>query len=358
MSYQPVNQNTIGIIYAGGTFGSYGKPLQTIDSKTFLPILTDILKRHFSEDYFQTIDWQILENTIVKDSSQLSPTDFAYFYELILMNRQKGVRQFVFLTGTDTLSYLSAFLAEAFVGSDICVAITGAMQPLLDVNNEEKLIINPNADASLNLFRACQIAVKGDAGIWVCFDSVRMAQTVSKLYSHEITAEQAFSGYIQPDPDYPQNQYLKNLDNRWLNERLKELSETLHRLRTIKIMPLYLMPVSAEQLAEQFLSILACQPDALILLSFGAGNVPRSQAVEMVLKKAYQQNCLVVLTTQCPFGGVSDSYQAGAWLTDCGVVTAGSLTKSAIFARLLWLSVKREDIQYRQRRWHDCLNSF
>ncbi|MFO1365890.1 MAG: asparaginase domain-containing protein [Moraxella osloensis] len=32
------------------------------------------------------------------------------------------------LTGTDTLSYLAAFLAESFAGSHISIVVTGAMR--------------------------------------------------------------------------------------------------------------------------------------------------------------------------------------------------------------------------------------
>ncbi len=357
MKNQFVMKNKIGIIYAGGTFGSYGKPLQSLEPKVFLPILTEILHRHFQEDYLYPLGWQILSNDVVKDSSQLSPADFAHFYQLILTARQAGCRQFVLLTGTDTLSYLSAFLAEAFVGSDLCIAVTGAMQPLLDANNIEKFVIDPETDASLNLFCACQTAVEGNSGVWVCFDSIHMAHTVSKLYSHDFTAERAFAGYLQPDPDYPQSHYLEKTNKQWIKAHEKNLQTTLQRLKNANIIPLYLMPISAEQLAYQVLSALASKPSALIFLGFGAGNLPKSEAVEQALKQAYQQNCLVIITTQCPFGGVSDSYQAGAWLADCGVMTSGILTLSTIYARLLWLSTKDADIQSRQNFWQNCLEN-
>ena len=60
---------------------------------------------------------------------------------------------------------------------------------------------------------------------------------------------------------------------------------------------------------------------------------------------------MVVCASQCPFGGVSDSYAAGSWQYDYGVVAGGRLTIPAIYARLLWLLLRYDRPARRRQRW-------
>ncbi|MFW2176292.1 MULTISPECIES: asparaginase [unclassified Moraxella] len=352
------NINTIGIIYAGGTFGSYGQPLQALPNDEFLPILTNILSEHFAtylNHAEQPVNWQILPNDIVKDSSQLTPSDFAHFYQLILQAISQGIRQFVLLTGTDTLSYLGAFLAESFANSNTCIIVTGAMQPLLDSQILTAYQIDPHSDATQNLFDACKLARHGEAGVRVAFSGEHWhAQTVQKIHSHDLMA---FVGHHRAG--YPATSYSNKVTASqqalWLEDKLAQLPNVVASLSHANIIPLYLTPMSAEQLTSQLQQALANQPNGLILLGFGAGNVPVNDSVKALLKQAKKDGCLVVISTQCPFGGVSGSYEAGAWLEECGVLTTGRLTVPAIFARLLWLTANFDTPTRRRQRWTHCI---
>lgn len=355
---KPLHQSPIGIIYAGGTFGSYGQPLQVLPNDIFLPIFSDILQEHFAtypNHDNQPVAWQILPNEVVKDSSQLTPSDFAYFYQLILQGISQGLRQFVLLLGTDTLSFLAAFLAESFASSDICIVVTGAMQPLLDMQNIHEYQINPDSDATQNLFDACKLARHGEAGVRVTFAGENWhAQTVQKIHSHDMMA---FTGHHRAG--YPANSFsnkmTKSQKQQWLTDRMESLEITVKNLSNANIIPLYCVPMGIEYFAKMLERTLEQQPDALILLGFGSGNVPHDKAIEKLLKQAHSQGCLVAVSTQCPFGGVSQSYAAGAWLADCHVVPTGRLTIPAIFARLLWLIGQYDTPSRRRSRWTHCL---
>ncbi len=348
----------IGIIYAGGTFGSYGQPLTALPNDVFLPILTDILTEHFASypNHAESpVDWEILPNTVIKDSSQLTPVDFAQFYALILQAMQRGFRQFVLLTGTDTLSFLASFLAESFANSNTCIIVTGAMQPLLDSQVLSNYQIDSTSDATQNLFDACQLARYGDAGVRVCFAGENWhAQTVQKIHSHDLMA---FVGHHRAG--YPANSFTNKMTQtqraHWLMDTAEQLPQVIKQLGLANIATLYLTPMSADQLAGQLEQILANSPQAIIMMGFGAGNVPYHQAVVDKLKQAKKDGCLVVITTQCPYGGVSQSYEAGAWLTDCGVVSSGRLTLPAIYARLLWLIANYDTPTRRRQRWTHIL---
>lgn len=343
----------VGIIYAGGTFGSYGHPLRTLAPSDFLPLLSQILTEHFAS-YPTPVTWQIIDNAIVKDSSQLTPKDFASFYKTIVTAMQAGIRQFVLLTGTDTLTYLAAFLAESFAHSDTCIIVTGAMQPLLQPLAAD-FLVNSDSDATQNLYDACKLARHGDAGVRICFAGEHWpAQTVQKIHSQDLMA---FVGHHRAG--YPANSYsnkvLPNQRAQWLADKTEQLPQIMARLRQAQIASLYLTPMSTEQLANTLAAILTTKPDALIILGFGAGNVPDNDVVQQQLKLAKKQGCLVAITTQCTYGGVTEQYEAGAWLSACGVLPTRRLTMPAIYARLLWLIANYETPTRRRQRWTHCL---
>lgn len=357
MSKQIVRE-PIGIVYLGGTFGSYGQPLTSLAPATFLPILQDVLRKHFAsypnhDDV--PVTWQILPTNVVKDSSQLTPTDFADIYRLLVQALKNGVRQFVLLTGTDTLAYLAAFLAEAYAESDTCIVVTGAMQPLLNSQILTDYVVNPDSDACQNLFDACQLAVHGEAGVRVCFAGEHWpAQTVQKIHSHDLMA---FVGHHRAG--YPANSYTKKFNSRqrmlWLEDKSAQLETVCQRMTSANIVSVYAVPMSADAWQSNFEALLQNSPDGLILLGFGTGNFLHTPAMEKVLKQLKAQGCLVVATTQCPYGGADATYAAGAWLAECGVLPSGRLTVAAIFARLLWLTVQYDTPSRRRQRWRHCM---
>lgn len=345
---------SLAVIYAGGTFGSFGKPLQALPAKVFIPVLSDILTQHFSS-YQPMLKWCLLDNEVIEDSSQLDSADFAHFYQLVLTNFQKGIQRFVILTGTDTLSYLSSFLAEAFAGSDIRIVVTGAMQPLLDVTQVHDYQIDMTSDATENLFQACRLAAYGQAGVWVCFQGEAWhAQTVQKLHSHDVMAFTGHHSVGYPALSY-QEHMSKAKQRHWIEDRIARLPMMLKQLDASKIVTLYFVPSKVEVLARQLEGLLALYPDAIILIGFGAGNIPHHFEIQRLFMQAYHQKCLIVMTTQCPFGGVSDDYEAGAWTSDYHILPTGRLTISAIFARLLWLQAFYDDVSHRRQRWSACL---
>ena len=91
-SINQATSNKVQLSYAGGTFGRYGKPLSALPATTFLPLLMDKIRQNLTDNI------EVLENSCVKDSSQLSPSDFSHFYELILNRYAQGYRHFIVIT--------------------------------------------------------------------------------------------------------------------------------------------------------------------------------------------------------------------------------------------------------------------
>lgn len=338
------------LIYAGGTFGCYGRPLSPIAASEFLPIVTKLL----AEQYLPTTHW--LSNTLIKDSSQLSPADFVHFYQLILTAYAAGQRSFVLITGTDTLSYLSTFLAEAFVGSDICIIVTGSMRPLFDPNQLEGYVVDEQSDAWGNLVESIKLAAHGEPGVRVCFAGENWpAQTVQKIHSHDFMA---FTGHRRAA--YPANSYSKRLPDarrqHWLDDQMSVNAQIIARSTQAAVYPLYCMPNDSEVLELQLRALLDRPASGIILIGFGAGNVTYSPAIAELLDQAYQRGHLLVSASQCAFGGVGESYAAGSWQYEHHVISGGRLTLPAIYARLLWLHLRFDTPARRRQRWSHCIN--
>lgn len=354
LKQKPSVLTPIQLIYAGGTFGSYGRPLAPLDADVFLPALQQLLSEHNQTDNLPAISW--LDNTLIKDSSQLTPTDFVHFYTLLLEAYAQGLRQFVLITGTDTLSYLGAFLAEAFAGSDICVVITGSMRPLLDSEILQTYAIDANSDAWDNLSASLRLAAGGEPGVKISFGGEAWpAQTVQKIHSHDFMA---FTGHMRAA--YPANSYQKRLPaarlQHWIDDQLALSASIQAHVEHASIYPIYCVPNSPDVLSAQLSALLEQPPSGIILLGFGAGNVPYSAGLADALNRAYEAGHMVVCASQCPFGGVSDSYAAGSWQYDYHVLAGGRLTIPAIYARLLWLLLRYDTPSRRRQRWTHTIN--
>ena len=340
---------SIQLIYAGGTFGSYGRPLAPLAAAEFLPILQTLLTERDETAQQPAVSW--LENSLIKDSSQLTPCDFVHFYRLLLTAYARGSRRFILITGTDTLSYLGAFLAEAFAGSDICVVVTGSMSPLLDSEVLDSYSIDANSDAWDNLNDALRLAAAGESGVKISFGGESWpAQTVQKIHSHDFMA---FTGHSRAA--YPANSYIKMLANirrqHWLDDQYAIIDNIQTRAKQARIHALYCLPNDTEVLSRQLQALLSEPPCGIILLGFGTGNVPYSNELATALQTAYECGHLVVCASQCPFGGVSDTYAAGSWQYDYHVIAGGRLTIPAIYARLLWLLLRYDSPARRRQRW-------
>ena len=349
-----VNTTPVQLIYAGGTFGSYGRPLAPLPAAEFLPALQALLTEQDQASNLPTLSW--LDNSLIKDSSQLTPTDFVHFYKLLLQAYAQGSRRFILITGTDTLSYLGAFLSEAFAGSDICIVVTGSMRPLLDSEVLQSYQVDQNGDAWDNLTESLRVASAGVSGVKISFGGESWpAQTVQKIHSHDFMA---FTGHSRAA--YPANSYIKIFaDTRrqhWLDDQNLILDTIDSRAEQARIHALYCLPNDTTVLTKQLQVLIDTPPCGILLLGFGAGNVPYSSDLAGALQAAYSKGHMVICASQCPFGGVSDSYAAGSWQYEYHVIAGGRLTIAAIYARLLWLLLRYDSSARRRQRWTYDIN--
>ncbi|MEX1056812.1 MAG: hypothetical protein WED11_03695, partial [Natronospirillum sp.] len=82
-------------------------------------------------------------------------------------------------------------------------------------------------------------------------------------------------------------------------------------------------------------AIIDTQPQALIQLSYGAGNAPDSPEMRNLLLRARAQGTLLINCSQCFRANVNmDLYEAAAALREMGTIGAGTMTLEALVAKL------------------------
>lgn len=326
--------SSTSIIYAGGTFGSHGTPLSPLPVDEFLPALEQHLKA-------QNFNTQFIKNTIIKDSSTLTPYDFVSFYQLILNHHHKGARHFVVITGTDTLSYLAAFLSVACADLAISLVVTGSMLPFFQPNTQP-LNLDDDSDAWDNLQLALSfLSSTPPCGVFVSFDgNIFHGLSTQKIHASDV---HAFCGIAISTADPATTKYSHPKAN-------DDIAQLLDKARTTHIHTFYATPSSADIIAHQLSHLLHEPPSALILIGYGAGNLPTSDQLVQLLAQLIDKGFLIVMTKAPPFGAVSQAYKAGAWQYDIGIISGGAMPISEIYARCLWICL--HNVPNKSAAWH------
>jgi len=331
-----------GLIYLGGTIGCSGQPLAPLDADDFFPRLQMVLEQHVVPNHLQSpLQWHFFSGSI-KDSSALTPEDWADILALLLDSRQKHIQHWIILHGTDTLAYTAAFLATALSSTSLKVVLTGSQLPLLHAVTRT---FDPSSDALGNLQIACQLLGTHDSAkgwVRVAFNHQHWAaDQTQKIHTRDLNA---FSGLQHTAPfTLPQP------------TGLHQLPALKARLATLNIQIFYALPQHPDILARQLEHLLDGSPEAIILLAYGMGNLIDDLRIHRLLLRAEQSGIMVILSTQVPHGGVESRYAAGNWLTACGVLPAQQLPVPTIFARLAWLLCHVGSVAERRKLWLDNL---
>ena len=338
------NLPSIAVIYMGGTFGCIGEPLRPMLASAFLPLMRQLIGAEL-----QAINY-LTSSNLIKDSSQLNPIDWIDLIAQINTLVAQGFTQIIIIHGTDTLAFTAAFLAHYFDAHSVQLVITGSQVPLLDSDGQQ---LNSSSDALANFRLAYhQLISRNDhtksiTNCWVAFDDqVWPALNVQKIHT---TQTPTFAGsYIELSDDLKPMRLKMPLNQRAETQPIICLSQ----LEGLNIAIYYALPLSAEQQATQLQHYLSLHHlQAIIILAFGSGNLSQHPLIEQTLQQAAEQQIMVVIASQVPFGGVNSRYAAGDWLTEYGVLSAGHLPLPAIYARLAYLFCQQLSFVERKQQW-------
>lgn len=71
------------------------------------------------------------------------------------------------------------------------------------------------------------------------------------------------------------------------------------------------------------------------------------------LQQLQQNNCLIILTTQVPFGAINHQYAISQWLKDSQIVRGDALGHADLYAKALKMYLQYDSTEERYMHWYD-----
>lgn len=312
--------NKVLILNTGGTFGM----VQGEAGLTPAADLESRLREQVPELEHHSFDLIDLHPLI--DSSDLRAEDWFRICEMIL-NAQHSYTGFVVIHGTDTLAYTASALSFALRGLSQPVVVTGSQYPL----GAE------GSDAPKNLLDSLKlVAQPNTAGVRVCFGGLNLqANRARKVDAQDYVAFQMPNGEVSYNNEAAQP---------------VNLNYQTGAVALILVYPGISAAVIDGVLHDDRLR-------AIILLSFGSGNIPTAGSdFGEALKRAHARGVLLVNMTQCLKGRViQGAYETGALLAELGALPGFDMTPEAAFAKLHYLFAKGTDKKAIEAQWQQSL---
>lgn len=331
------------IIYTGGTIGM----IQSGEGYIPAPnIFSDALKKNprfhdqeehskrlistnYSDDLFVTpisffgkrIVYKLIELNPLIDSSCMQMHNRLEIAKVVEQNYY-DYDGFLILHGTDTMAYTASALSFMFENLQKPVILTGAQISYFEVRT----------DAAQNLLEALTIA--GHFSIpEVCLffnNKLFRGNRATK------TDNSNFNCYVSPNCSYLVKtgisykvkwDIIRHPHNEGRFCLQTALEENISILHFFPIITLSTIKAATQEPAK-----------AVIVLSYGAGNIPSNrQDFIDELKSAVDRGVVIVNITQCTKGGTSADYQCGRILTNAGVVLGGDMTLECAVTKLSYL---------------------
>lgn len=313
-------QPHIYIIYTGGTIGMKKTPQGFQPESGFLGNYIKNLPEFFHEDMPK---FTLFEHSPLIDSSNMSPHQW-HDIARIIQKQYKKYDGFVVLHGTDTMAYTASALSFMLENLSKPVIVTGSQIPLsqLRSDGQQNLLHSLYVAAHYPIHEVCLFfnnkLFRGNRTTKVCADSFN-----------------AFSS-----PNYPallesgiQIKVNTGTISTPVQKRLK-----VQPIETQSISMLNLYPGIHTALIEHILN----QPiQALILLTFGAGNAPQDPKMLEQFHQATERGVIIVNLSQCMQGSVNmASYATGQTLQKAGMISGFDMTKEAALTKLHYLLSK------------------
>lgn len=310
--------NKVCLIYTGGTIGMVrdrrGELRPPAHPEDFLRVAPEL-------ESIVEFDFVPLMN---KDSTNMNHHDWSVIAAAVHSRAKLGYRGFVIAHGTDTMHFTASALAFA-LGSDLpCPVVLTGSQTIPEVHH---------GDARINLVRACRVALEDLGEVVISFGDY-----VFRGCRAQKKDEARFDAFESP-AEFPLGFITEEIK---LNPGAKGRNSS-RRLAPFRgqfsggILQVSLIPGLRPDLAIPAIESDACQ--AVILQSFGAGNVPDDGEYSFLslIKRCVDWDKPVIVTSQFPARPtLHTSYAPGRRAVEVGAIPTSNMTASCATVKLRW----------------------
>lgn len=311
------------IIYTGGTIGMVQRP----EDGSLVPVNFDQLIEEVPElrKFGYNIDTLAFEPAI--DSANVTIDIWFRLAQTIQANYAK-YSGFVILHGTDTMSYTASILSFLLEHLDKPVILTGSQLPIgmLRTDGKENLI------TSVEIAAATQNNHAIVPEVCIYFDSkLFRGNRTTKIDSMQFRAfdSKNYPPLAKAGVDITYN-------HEFINKAAGQGILKVNCLLDTHVSILKIFPGISPQIVNAILGIDGLK--AVVLESYGTGNVPDFPWFIQCVKRAVDQGIIVLNISQCAGGNVKmGHYQTSVNLMNLGVVSGADMTTEAAVTKLMYL---------------------
>jgi L-asparaginase len=318
------------LIYTGGTIGM----IRDAKSGQLKPFNFERLMDEIPE--LSKFDLNIQSHSFRKpiDSSDMQPEIWMELAHLIEeeYNKYDG---FVILHGSDTMAYTASALSFMLENLAKPVVLTGSQLPIGTIRT----------DGKENLITAIEIAAAKEKGkalvpeVCVYFEY----QLYRGNRTHKFNAEH-FRAFESPNYPLLAEAGISIRYNRGDVEKPSTKKLKIHTLLDKRIAILKMFPGITPAVVRAILN--AEDVQAIVLESYGSGNVTTEKWFTEELRAAIKSGKIILNITQCAAGRVEQGrYQTSAALAEIGVIGGADMTTEAALTKLMSLLANSADMK-------------
>jgi len=311
------------LIYTGGTIGSFEDP----ETRSLRPLEFEQLNAFIPELKKIEAHIEVVAFEKPKDSSDIQPEDWVLLVEIIEKNYHR-FDGFVVLHGTDTMAYTASAISFMIENLQKPIIFTGSQLPIGKIRT----------DGKENLITAIEIAsakkldgspIVPEVCLYFEFKLYRANRTFKYSAHH-------FNAYQSPNYPFLAEAGVTILYNESAIMPLPKKEIQFYNVldSALAIFPLF--PGFTKQVAENV--ILQPGIKALLLHTYGFGNGPIVLWFYELLKKALENNIIILNITQCEQGAVEmGRYETSRMFRDLGICSASDMTLEAAVTKMMYL---------------------